>query len=76
MTKFSITKKKLKSKDINFLQNKKALYVSDFRAISESMDYKIPTMWKYENLFPWILNNQNVVVNEDGNNLNYSNKVF
>ncbi len=74
MTKFSITKKKLKSKDINFLQNKKALYVSDFRAISESMDYKIPTMWKYENLFPWILNNQSVVVNEDGNNLNYSNK--
>jgi predicted ATP-grasp superfamily ATP-dependent carboligase len=74
MTKFSITKERLKSEDIKFLKNKKALYISDFRAISESMNYKIPAMWKYENLFPWILNNQNVVVNEDSNNLNYLNK--
>ena len=69
-----IIKKKIKPEDIGFLQNKKALYISDFRSISESMDYEIPTMWKYENLFPWILTNQNVIVNEDSKNLNYLNK--
>ena len=69
-----IIKKKIKPEDIAFLQDKKTLYISDFRAISESMDYEIPTMWKYENLFPWILSNQSVAINEDSGILNYFNK--
>jgi len=64
----------LKPAEIPFLQNKQTLYTCDFRAISESMDYKIPSMWKYENLLPWILNHEKVVVNEERSLLQYPNR--
>lgn len=68
-----ILKQAIKPKNISFLQNKNALYTFDFRAISESMDYKISAMWKYENLLPWILDKKPVVVNESYSNLKYPN---
>lgn len=69
-----IIKKALKPKDISFLQNDKALYAFDFRAISESVDYTIPAMWKYENLLPWIITDKYVTVNKSYHNLNYPHK--
>lgn len=66
-----IIKKNLKPKDISFLQSKQTLYVSDFRAISESTEYEIPAMWKYENLLPWILSDKDIAVNESYLDLKY-----
>jgi len=67
-----IIKKNLKPKDIPFLLTKQTLYVSDFRAIGESMDYKISAMWKYENLLPWILDDKDIIVNESYSDLKYT----
>ncbi len=64
----------LKTTDIPFLHDSSTLYVCDFRAISESMKFKIPAMWKYENLLPWIIMDQHVVVNEDFNQSRVPNK--
>lgn len=69
-----IIKKDIKSSDISFLQKSGCLYISDFRAISESMSYSIPAMWKYENLLPWILKNKDVCVNENAIELKFKNK--
>ncbi len=66
-----ITKEKIKPGDVNFLCDEKTLYTSDFRVIGESMDYKIPAMWKYENLMPWILEGKKVFINGDCN-IDYS----
>lgn len=66
-----ITKKTLKPINMGFLHNKNTLYTVDFRVIGESMDYEIPAMWKYENLLPWIINAQNITVNEDNKKLAY-----
>lgn len=57
--------------DILSLQNKNTLYVMDYRAIWESMDYEIPTMWKYENIFPRIAPGCLHSVNEDFLKINY-----
>ncbi len=62
-----ISRKKIKPRNVNFLCNEKTLYTSDFRAIGESMDYKIPAMWKYENLMPWIIKGKKVFINSDCN---------
>lgn len=45
----------LVSGDIPELNDTDTLYTIDFRAISESMEYKIPAMFKYENLLAWIV---------------------
>lgn len=66
-----ITKHALIPSEIPFLRKRQTLYVSDFRAISESMLYRIPTMWKYENLLPWILDGQQVATNEDAGSITY-----
>lgn len=50
--------------DIPILCEDTTLYSLDFRAISENMDYEIPTMFKYENLLSWILQEKAVLVNE------------
>lgn len=68
-----ITKKKLKIKDIGFLNEDKTIYSVDFRAISENMEYEIDAMWKYENLSPWIVKNRYVTVNEVYEDINYMN---
>jgi len=67
-----IIKKALKPTNIFFLQDKKVLYTCDFRAISESMDYSIPAMWKYENLLPWLLKDQYVTANSDYKKIEYA----
>jgi predicted ATP-grasp superfamily ATP-dependent carboligase len=69
-----VKKKAITSEQINLFKNNSTLYCCDFRAISESMDYKIPAMWKYENLLAWVLSDKNVVVNEDLNKLDLKNK--
>lgn len=61
----------LKPQNISCLQGTQTLFSSDFRAIGESLNYDIPAMWKYENLLPWILNNQLVAVNHDYKDLKY-----
>ncbi|MFA5729796.1 MAG: ATP-grasp domain-containing protein [Candidatus Paceibacterota bacterium] len=63
--------KKIKPEDIDFLQKNDTLYSSDFRSISEDMNYKIPAMWKYENLMGWIIKNKSVIVNSDYEKLRY-----
>ncbi|HUT22156.1 MAG TPA: ATP-grasp domain-containing protein [Candidatus Bipolaricaulota bacterium] len=67
-----ILTKQLIPSEIPFLCNKRTLYLSDFRAISESMLYEIPAMWKYENLLPWILDGQYVIVNDDFGGIEYN----
>ena len=66
-----ILKQTIKPKEIKFLQDKQALYVFDFRALGESMEYDIPAMWKYENLMPWILEGGYAVVNELHQGIHY-----
>ncbi|MFA7169732.1 MAG: S-adenosylmethionine decarboxylase [Candidatus Paceibacterota bacterium] len=66
-----ILKQTIKPKEIKFLQDKQALYVFDFRALGESMDYDIPAMWKYENLMPWIIERGYAVVNELHKEIHY-----
>jgi len=61
----NINLKKQTSKDIDLLSRKDSIFVLDFRATGEALNYEIPAMWKYENLLTHILNNQTVVVNED-----------
>ncbi len=55
----------LTAKDISFLADPKALYTCDFRAISESMDYEIPAMWKYENFLANVIQAGSVALNEN-----------
>jgi len=66
-----VTKFATQPESINFLRTADSLYACDFRAISESMEYEISAMWKYENLLPWIVSSQVVVVNEDSVGLKY-----
>lgn len=68
-----IIREKISPKNVSFLFDQRAVYTSDFRAIGESADYDIPAMWKYENLMPWIVENQKVFINND-HNIKYSNK--
>ena len=63
----------LKSHEISLLQSPESLYVFDLRGTNVLTSIKIPDFWKYENIFPWILQNQHVVVNEDYARLTYSN---
>jgi len=71
-----ITKKRLIPSEISFLNYNDCLYSVDFRAISENMEYKIPAMWKYENLCSWIISDKFVTTNEDVNHLKYPNSNF
>lgn len=66
-----ILKQTIKPKEIEFLQDNQALYIFDFRALGESMEYDIPAMWKYENLMPWILEGEYAVVNEFHQDVHY-----
>jgi len=59
----NITKLPIKAKQISFLNEANTLYSCDFRSIGESIEYKIPAMWKYENLIPWIVIGKHVLVN-------------
>lgn len=70
--------RQLSSLDIEFLQKANALYTCDFRSIGESLEYEIPVMRKYENLLPWVLDDQHAVVNEWGGQLAFpvSNKLL
>lgn len=61
----------LKPNDIKLLDQARTLYSVDFRAIAESMKYEIASMWKYENLTPWLTRNKYVTVNEDYCLINY-----
>ncbi|MDX9971193.1 MAG: ATP-grasp domain-containing protein [Candidatus Gracilibacteria bacterium] len=56
---------------IEELSQEKALYISDFRALGESFEYEIDSMWKYENLMPWIVKKGFCTVNENSHNLSY-----
>jgi len=58
-------KKKIGAKEVGFLSDERTIYTSDFRVIGESMEYKIPAMWKYENLMPWIVESKEVFINDD-----------
>ncbi|MFA7717774.1 MAG: hypothetical protein WC875_03595, partial [Candidatus Absconditabacterales bacterium] len=58
---------------IPFLYQQNALFILDYRSLSESFDYEIPSMWKYENLAPWILNGQTILVNQNSSLLHYEN---
>jgi len=66
--------KKLTSKKIEILNRQNGLYILDFRATGEALNYEIPAMWKYENLLTHILNKQTVVVNEDYKELDIVNE--
>lgn len=59
---------------ISFLCDSKGLYLLDFRAIGESMDYDIPAMRKYENLLPWVVSWGQIIVNQYAQSLNYVNQ--
>jgi hypothetical protein len=63
--------KPLQSREISFLQSLDSLYVFDLRGTNVLTSLKIPDFWKYENVFPWILEGQHVVVNEDHLRLTY-----
>ncbi len=56
----------LTAKDIPFLADPDSLYTCDFRAISESMDYEIPAMWKYENFLAHVVQVGTAALNENG----------
>lgn len=66
-----ILKQTIKPKEIKFLQDNRSLYIFDFRALGESMEYDIPAMWKYENLMLWILEGRHAVVNEFYQDISY-----
>lgn len=70
----NINVEKLTPQKCKVLQNSKAIYICDFRALGESFDYDIPAMWKYENIAPWILKDRYVVVNEDSKDIKYFNR--
>jgi S-adenosylmethionine/arginine decarboxylase-like enzyme len=64
----------LKPSEIKTLQDRATLYTSDFRSISESMEFDIPAMRKYENLVPWILSSgATAATNPEGKQLQYPN---
>lgn len=63
----------LTADDIPFLRDMDTLFILDYRALWESLEYEIPAMRKYENLAPWILEEQKILVNENASILNYSN---
>lgn len=65
---------KLTPQKCKVLQNSKAIYICDFRALGGSFDHEIPAMWKYENIAPWILQGKCVAVNEDFENIKYFNE--
>lgn len=69
-----ILKQTIKPKEIKFFQDNRSLYIFDFRALGESMEYDIPAMWKYENLMPWILEGGHAVVNESYQDISYPGK--
>ncbi len=58
---------------IPFLHQGNTLFILDYRALWESFDYEIPSMWKYENLAPWILKEQTILVNQNSSLLYYEN---
>lgn len=64
----------LKPSDIEEINRQNTLYICDFRALGESLEYEIPAMWKYENLAPWIVNSSLVAVNEDHSDLKFKSK--
>lgn len=51
--------------EINFLSSPNTLFVCDYRATSESLEYDIPAMWKYENLMAHIIDAGTILCNED-----------
>ncbi len=61
----------LSSNSIEELSREKTLYISDFRSLGESFEYEIESMWKYENLLPWITKKGFCTVNESSQNLLY-----
>jgi len=63
--------KELTARDISFLKDDTTLYISDFRSLGESFDYEIPSMWKYENLLPWIVQAGLCTVNEYASFIKY-----
>jgi len=65
--------KPLTPKDINVFSNNKTLFSVDYRVLSENMDYKIPAMWKYENLLGWVLEEKTVILNEDADQMDFPN---
>lgn len=62
----------LVSNQIKFLNNKNWLFLLDYRVLGESLEYEIPSMRKYENLLPWILEDQNILVNQYARKLKYN----
>lgn len=70
----NITFAELIPTDIPELNVNDTLYSLDFRAISEDMFYKIPTMLKYENLLPWVLEKKTILVNEHHHKIAYPNQ--
>lgn len=58
---------------IPFLHQENTLFILDYRSLWESFDYDIPSMWKYENLAPWILKEQTILVNQNSSLLHYGN---
>ena len=67
-----ITISPLVSNQIKFLNNKNWLFLLDYRVLGESLEYEIPSMRKYENLLPWILEDQNILVNQYAKKLEYN----
>lgn len=65
--------KQLIPEQIEFLKEDNFIYLLDYRALGESLEYEIPSMRKYENILPWILNGQNIFVNQYAKQLNYPN---
>ena len=61
----------LQPKDIVFLQDETALYACDFRAVGGTSGQAVPSLWSYENLLPWILENKFVTANELSSTLKY-----
>lgn len=57
--------KKICANDIKELMDLNTIYISDFRSLGESFFYDIPSMWKYENLLPWIVKNGYCSINEN-----------
>lgn len=65
--------KPLNINEIKFLSSPHTLFVCDFRATGESLEYDIPAMWKYENLLAHIVDSGTVLCNEDISELQFVN---
>lgn len=61
----------VQSEEINLLQSPDSLYLFDLRGPNVTPWLKIDDFWKYENIFPWILKDKHVAVNEDYQRLTY-----